>query len=100
MSAGQNDWQQVMPPFSCSFVPVLPSRSDRLDGEMNITQAPARVRAYYRAGITADMRAVLLGRGGGEADRVLKIVSGPAELGRKYGMEMMVEDFSTQGQPA
>lgn len=99
MSAGQNDWQTVMI-LAASYVPVLPSRSDRLDDTLNITKSPARIRTYYRPGVTAEMRVVLFGRGAGEADKILKIVSGPAEIDRKKKMELMVEDFSTKGQPA
>lgn len=99
MSAGQNAWAPVMT-IAATFKPIQPSRANRQDDDLNITKAPAYVRAYWRAGVTSDMRMVLLGRGGGEADRTLKIVAGPAELGSKRGMELMVEDYSTQGQPA
>lgn len=99
MSAGQSNWVPVVT-MAVDFQPVRPSHADRMDDTLAITRNPARVQAYWRPGITPDMRMVLLGRGGGEADRIMKIVSGPAELGFKEGMELMVEDFSTQGQPA
>jgi hypothetical protein len=45
---------------------------------------------HYRAGLTAAMRFV-------EGDRVMQIISGPAELGFRDGLEFMVEEYSAGG---
>lgn len=73
---------------------VLPSKSERLTDDIVLANRPARIRIRYLDGVTSAMRVILLDRG----DRELKIVSGPAELGRKEGMEMMAENYSTSGQ--
>ena len=70
---------------------VLPSRSESLDDNVSIRRRPARIRIRYRDDITSEMR-IRLG------DRYLSIVAGPAEIGRREGIELMAEELSTQGQ--
>lgn len=72
---------------------VLPSRGERQGQGFDIATRPARVRCRYRSDITSAMRAVDLSRG----NRFLKIVSQPAEIGRREGLEFMVSDFTTSG---
>lgn len=72
---------------------VLPSRAETQAQGIRIENRPARIRVRYEPSIASDMRVVLLERGG----RLLKIISGPAELGRREGLELMAEEFSTQG---
>jgi SPP1 family predicted phage head-tail adaptor len=67
---------------------VLPSRAERLDDTINIARRPVRIRLRYRTDITSDMR-ILYGT------RVLQIVAGPAELGRRDGLELMAEEYSS-----
>lgn len=69
---------------------ILPSRSERLDDNVSIARRPARVRMRYRSDITSNMQVVLDGRR-------MRIVAGPAELGRREGTEFMVEELSTAG---
>jgi SPP1 family predicted phage head-tail adaptor len=69
---------------------VLPSRAERLADSIVIANRPARIRMRYLAGITANMRVIIGGR-------VLHIVSGPAEIGRREGIELIVEQYSSQG---
>lgn len=73
---------------------VLPSKAERLTDDIVLANRPSRIRIRYLDGVTSAMRVVLLERG----NRELKIVSGPAELGRKQGLEMMAENYSTSGQ--
>lgn len=72
---------------------VLPSRGERLEGGFNLAARPARVRIRYRDDVTPDMRFVMDGR-------VMQIVSGPAELGRRDGLEFMVEEHRPAGNGA
>lgn len=72
---------------------VLPSRAEKEGGGVRIENKPARIRMRYLAGVTSDMRVILLDRG----NRELRIVSGPAELGRKEAIEVMAEESTTQG---
>jgi len=69
---------------------VLPSRAERLADSIVIANRPARIRMRHIAGVTPDMRVII-------GTRVLQIVSGPAELGRREGIELIVEQHSTEG---
>ena len=75
---------------------VLPSRAETSASDIRVGQKPTCIRTRYRGDITSAMRIVLIDRG----DALLKIVSGPAELGRKGGLEMMAVEFSSQGDAA
>ena len=72
---------------------VLPSRAESAGQGLRMEARPARVRMGYRSDITSDMRLVLLDRG----SRMLRIVSGPAELGFRERIEIMGESYSTEG---
>jgi len=69
---------------------VLPSRAERLADSIVIANRPARIRMRYLAGITADMRVTI-------GDRILHIVSGPAEIGRRKAIELIAEQHSSEG---
>jgi SPP1 family predicted phage head-tail adaptor len=51
---------------------------------------PCKVTFRYNDTIDSTMRVVVLDR----QNRILQIVSKPAEIGRKEGMEMMCHDYS------
>ncbi|MCK0531769.1 phage head closure protein [Sphingobium agri] len=72
---------------------VLPSRAESLDDNISILRRPARVRMRYRDDLTGDMRVKLNGK-------TMRIIAGPAELGRREGIELMVEEISTDGEAA
>lgn len=75
---------------------VLPSSSAESQAAgIRIEKRPARIRTRYLAGVSSDMRVVLLNRD----NRMLQIVSGPAELGRKDALEFMAEEYSTGANP-
>ena len=90
--AGSGTWVEVGKVWA-NVQDALPSRAERLADGMNISARPARVRMHFRPDISAAMRFVL-------GDRIMQIVSGPAELGREEGLEFMVEDYSTAGNAA
>jgi len=90
--AGSGSWEKVAEVWA-EVQDALPSRAERLDSGINVASRPARVRMRWRAGIAADMRFVM-------GDRVMQIVSGPAELGRRAGLEFMVMDYSVAGNAA
>lgn len=74
---------------------VLPSRQQagRMLEDIAIANRPARVRMRWRADVTSDMRIQI-------GTRVLQIIAGPAELGWREGIELMVEEVSTLGNAA
>ena len=100
-SAGAETWTKVAQ-VSVEIIDALPSRGERLTDGINVAARPARVRIRFRLGITPAMRFVLIRWDAGEtawvdADRVMQIVSGPAEVGRREALEFMVEDYSSAG---
>ena len=87
--AGRETWEEVARAWA-EVQDHLPSRGEKLANGFNVASRPARVRMRYRDDITADMRIVVGGR-------IMQIVSAPAELGRRDGIEFMVEDYSSAG---
>lgn len=74
---------------------VLPSRGEQVGQAGGTTMTrPARVRMRYRTDLAPDMRFVT---GDG---RILNIISGPAMLGRREGVELMVAEYLPGGNPA
>jgi head-tail adaptor len=69
---------------------ILPSRADRVSEDITLSRRPARVRLRWRDDVTQANRLEIDGR-------QMRIVSGPAELGRQEGIELLVEELSTEG---
>jgi SPP1 family predicted phage head-tail adaptor len=90
--AGSGTWEEVITVWA-QVQDVRPSRGERVADVVNLGSRPAKIVIRWRPGITADMRIV-------HGDRVMQIVSGPAELGRREALEMMCEEYSTAGNPA
>ena len=70
---------------------ILPSRSESVATVVNMQRRPCRVRMLYRDDVTSAMRLKFDGR-------TVQIIGGPVELGRRDGLEMVCEDWSTQGE--
>jgi len=87
--AGSGEWEDVTTVWA-NVQDALPSRAERLADGINVASRPARVRMRYRDDVTPNMRFVFDGR-------TMQIVAGPAELGRRDGLEFMVEDYSSAG---
>lgn len=90
--AGSGSWALVAEVWA-NVRDALPSRGERLADGMNIASRPSRVRIRYRDDVSSAMRFVL-------SDRIMQIVAGPAELGRREGLEFMVEEYQPAGNPA
>jgi SPP1 family predicted phage head-tail adaptor len=69
---------------------ILPSKAERLADSIEIGRKPARIRIRYLAGLAAEMRIII-------DNRIHQIISGPATLGRRNAMEIMVEEHSSEG---
>ena len=69
---------------------VLPSKAESVDNSLSMANRPCRIRIRWREDITGTMRIDYEGR-------KLRIISGPVELGRREGMELMAEELSTEG---
>jgi len=82
-SANGEEWAQVMD--------MLPSRGEQVADGINLQRRPVRIRTRYRDDITSDMRISYEGR-------IVQIIAGPVEIGRCDGIEMVCEDYSTEGE--
>ncbi|CDO37144.1 phage head closure protein [Novosphingobium sp. KN65.2] len=82
LASNPTEWAEVQD--------MLPSRAERIADSVSIQRRPCRVRTLYRSDITSDMRITFEGR-------ALQIVAGPAELGRRDGLEMLCEEMTTEG---
>ncbi|KTW01056.1 hypothetical protein NS355_02385 [Sphingomonas yabuuchiae] len=92
--AGRGKWVSVTSGKIWAEVrDTLPSRGENLSEGLTIAKRPARIRIRYRPGLTARMRFIVDGR-------VLQIVAGPAEIGRRYLIEFMAEETTPAGNPA
>lgn len=69
---------------------VLPSRAESMADGMAMQKRPCRIRCRWRDDVTSAMRIDFEGR-------KLRIVSGPVEIGRREGLEMMAEEWSSEG---
>lgn len=90
--AGSGNWVLVATVWA-SVTDMLPSRGEKLAEGINVSARPSRVRIRFRKGITPNMRFVM-------GERIMQIVAGPAELGRREAMEFMVEEYQPAGNPA
>lgn len=70
---------------------MLPSRAERAGDGIDLSRRPSRVRMLFREDVDTTMRFRI-------GDRVLKIISGPAELGFRERVEFIAEEISTGGQ--
>jgi len=69
---------------------MLPSRAERISDQIVIASRPARVRIRYRTGLDSSMRIL-------HGDRIMQIIAGPAEIGRREALEFIAQDYSTAG---
>ena len=90
--AGSGTWEPVATGWA-NVQDALPSRAEKLGDGINLAARPARVRMRFRTGIKPNMRFVM-------GDRIMQIISGPAELGRREALEFMVEEYRPAGNPA
>lgn len=84
-------WVPVATRIWASIQDVLPSRSEQVKQGIRVATLPARLRIRYRTDITSAMRVTVHGA----TDTVYQIVGGPAEVGRRELIEMMIEAYSS-----
>lgn len=104
--AGSGSWAQLAE-VRANVQDMLPSRSEKIADGINISARPSRVRIRFREDVTAAMR-VLIGRylkddqgvSYWQTIRTAQIITVPAEIGNREGLEFVIEDYSTAGNPA
>lgn len=90
--AGQGAWERVDEEW-VELRDQLPSRGEIPADGMPVIVRRARVRMEWRDDITPDMRLV-------DGASILQIISGPVMLGRRAGLEMLVEEHRPAGNAA
>ena len=70
---------------------MLPSKSETVKQGLALSANPSRVRLRWMPGIDSSMRVIVHG----ETDRTCQIIAGPAELGRREGLELMITEYSS-----
>lgn len=91
-SAGSQAWEDVVT-VAAEVRDALPSRSERSSDGFPTATRGSRIRMRFRDDITSDMRIIY-------GARVMQIVGPPAELGRREGLELVAEDYSSAGNRA
>ena len=85
-------WEPISPNnLYCDIQDELPSRSEALKNGLSIATSRARLRINYRTDIDSSMRVILFRPG----EQVYQIIAGPAVLGVKDELEMMIERYSS-----
>lgn len=90
--AGKGAWELVAEEW-VELRDQLPSRTEAPAGGLPVLLRRARLRMEWRDDITADMRVVV-------GASILQIIAGPATVGRRAALEMMVEEYRPAGNPA
>jgi len=90
--AGSGQWELVAV-VSAEVRDDLPSKGERTTDGVNLSARPARVRMDRRTDIDPSMRFVM-------GDRIMQIVSGPADVERPQATEFKVEEWKPAGNPA
>jgi SPP1 family predicted phage head-tail adaptor len=68
---------------------ITTKMQEETNSDLRQLKQPCRVQMRYDSGINATMRIVMLDRG----NRILNIVSQPAELGNRDAIEFMAENY-------
>jgi SPP1 family predicted phage head-tail adaptor len=69
---------------------ILSNNQESTKTDLRLSTRPCKVQMHYDPSINETMRIVMLDRD----DRLLQIVSVPAEIGRRQGLEFMCEAYS------
>jgi head-tail adaptor len=82
-------WETVATCWA-SISDITTRMQEQTKQDLRLLKRPCRVETRYLPQIDATMRLVVLDR----SDRILQIVTKPAEIGRKEGLEFMAEDYT------
>ncbi len=69
---------------------ITPKMQEETTESARILKRPCKMVIRYITGVNATMRVVLLDR----SNRIMQIVSDASEIGRKEGLEFMLEEYS------
>jgi len=71
----------------CNLVDSMPSRDEQIRNGLSMMKVRCRMRMRYRSDVTTDMRVVLMR----PTEQTWSIIGGPAEIGVRDGIELMIE---------
>ena len=77
-------------PIPAQVRDYLPSRGESLADNVNLAMRPSRIRMRYREDVKSTMRVQF-------GSRIMEIVTVPAEIGRREGIEFVAQELSTRG---
>ena len=85
-------WADVSPSEWAQVTEIVPriGKGEEMSDGADLSLRQSRVRCLYRSDIDPSMRVAFGGR-------TYEIVSGPAQLGRREGLEFICQEYSTQG---
>lgn len=86
-------WAAVSPMSRANVQDVLPSKGESIANGIDVSRRPARVRMRWRTDIDATMRIIFLDRD----NRIMEILTEPAEMGNREAIEFMVAEYSVRG---
>jgi head-tail adaptor len=103
LSAGKGGWEKIATVWG-TVQDRLPSSGERIDNRLDLGSRPARVRVRYRTDLE-DAERIIVGAseqpdGSFTGGRIFNLKAGPAEIGRKVGLEFAADQESTSGNPA
>lgn len=73
-----------------SITDIINKQQESTNNDLRLLKRPCIVQMYYNYTITSDMRVVILDRN----DRMLQIVSSPAEVGDRELIQFFAEEYS------
>lgn len=82
-------WVAVAERIWCEAQDVLPSRAEKVQEGRKVATSATRLRIRKQIAIAPDMRVILHGKG----DRIMEVISGPAQLDDKIHVEYMLEGY-------
>jgi head-tail adaptor len=83
-------WEPVKTVYA-KITEVLPARGEEISSEISLASKPAKVVMRWRDDIDQSSRVQIDGK-------QMRIIAGPAMIGLKVGLEIVVQEFSTEGQ--
>lgn len=74
----------------CNLVDSMPSRDEQIRNGLSTNKVRSRMRIRYRSDIDTTDRVVLMR----PTEQIWQIIGGPAEIGMRDGIELMIERAS------
>lgn len=87
----EGGWADFAVRIPAQVLQTLPSQSESVQNGLKMADRPARVRIRYMRGLTSSMRVIVHN----ETDEIYEISGGPAEIGRREGIEMTIKEYSS-----